>query len=127
MIRIVVIDDEDSLRSALRRFLERLGFEVAEARDGTEGLKLLREGNAQVAITDIFMQGREGLETIRDIRREFPDLKIIAMSGGSAGPLDPLVLARELGANRVLSKPFDLATLGKVVAELLKPSPESNH
>jgi CheY-like chemotaxis protein len=120
MTRIVLIDDEESLRGALRRFLERLGYEVAEASDGSAGLKLLREQPAQLAITDIFMQGQGGLGTIREIRQEFPSLKIIAMSGGSSGPEDPLAVAKDMGANHVLSKPFDLATLGKVVAELLK-------
>src|SRR5712664_3132519 len=119
MTRIVLIDDEDSLRGAVRRFLERQGFEVAVARDGSAGLKLLREQPAQIVITDIFMEGQEGLGTIREMRREFPDLKIIAMSGGSSGPFDPLAVAQEMGASRVLSKPFDLATLGKIVAELL--------
>jgi two-component system chemotaxis response regulator CheY len=116
--RIVLIEDEDAIRGALRRYLEREGYEVADAPEGGAGLVLLREKPAALVITDIFMEGREGLETIREIRREFPETRIIAMSGGSDA-LDPLAFAEALGASRVLAKPFDLAELGKAVAEVL--------
>src|SRR5437899_1763589 len=118
--RIVLIDDEDSLRAALRRYLERTGYEVAEAQEGAAGLKLLREAPAALVITDIFMEGREGLETIRAMRREFPKVKIIAMSGGGTdSPLDPLTMAQQLGASRVLNKPFSLEEMGKAVEDLV--------
>lgn len=121
MSRILVIEDDTKIRKMLRKMLERAGYEVNEASDGLEGLKLYREEPADLVITDIIMPRKEGLETIMDLRREFPEVKIIAISGG--GRLSPqpyLEVAEGFGAMRVFSKPFDLEDLQRAISELLE-------
>jgi DNA-binding response OmpR family regulator len=120
MIRILVIDDEDEVRQVLRQMLVREGFEVVDAPDGKAGLKLFREHPAEVVITDIIMPEKDGLETMEEIRKNCPETKIIAISGG--GRLEPsfyLDLARRLGACRTLYKPFALEEIVAAVQEVM--------
>jgi two-component system, chemotaxis family, chemotaxis protein CheY len=120
---ILIIDDEDQPRRMLQQVLTRAGYEVIEARDGHEGLQRFRATPTDIIITDILMPEKEGLETIIDIRREFPGVKIIAMSGGGrTGNLNFLDVARRLGARRTLEKPFDLQAMLGAVSELLQES-----
>lgn len=120
MARILIIDDEDQARRMLCQVLDRAGYDVIEARDGVEGLQRFRETPTDLVITDILMPEKEGLETIMDFRREFPETKIIAMSdGGRTGNLNFLEVARRLGAQRTLQKPFGLQEMLKAVHELL--------
>jgi DNA-binding response OmpR family regulator len=119
--RILVIDDDDQLRRMLCLALKRAGYVVVEARDGNEGLQRFREEPADLIITDLLMPDKEGLETIMDIRREFPQAKIIAMSGGGrAGNLNFLQVAERLGAQRTMAKPFDLQAMLAAIQELLQ-------
>ncbi|HEY7490086.1 MAG TPA: response regulator [Candidatus Tectomicrobia bacterium] len=121
MARILVIDDEDQSRQMLQQALERAGYEVTTARDGSEGLRRFREAPTDLVITDILMPEKEGLETIMDLRREFPAVKIIAVSGGGrTGSLNFLDIAKRLGARRTLQKPFGLREMLAVVHELLQ-------
>ena len=120
MKRILVIDDEDQVRKVIRHMLERAGYATIEAKDGEIGLRLHRKQPADLIITDIFMPEKEGLETIREILRDFPDAKIIAISGGGlTGALSYLNLAKSFGALRTLAKPFNRRELLTVVRELL--------
>jgi len=82
MARILLIDDDAPVRRTLRKMLERQGYEVEEAPDGKAGLTLYQENPADLIITDLIMPEMEGIETIMELRRRFPDVKIIAMSGG---------------------------------------------
>ncbi len=82
MESILLINDDEALRVALWLALERAGYSVLVARDGREGLQLFRGLPPDLVITDIVMEGQEGLETIQSLRREVPGVKIIAMSGG---------------------------------------------
>jgi CheY-like chemotaxis protein len=119
--RILIIDDEDQPRRMLQQVLTRAGYEVVEARNGNEGLQRFRARPTDLVITDILMPEKEGLETIIDIRREFPTAKIIAISGGGrAGNLHFLDVAQRLGAQRVLQKPFELQEMLAAVQELLQ-------
>jgi DNA-binding response OmpR family regulator len=121
--RILIIDDEEQPRHMLRLALERAGYEVVEARDGNEGLQRFHETPTDLIITDLLMPEKEGLETIIDVRREFPNVKIIAMSGGGrSGSLNFLEIAKRLGAQRTLAKPFGLQEMLAAVRELLQPS-----
>ena len=105
----------------LRQALERAGYEVVEAGDGNEGLQSFREAPTDLIITDILMPEKEGLETIIDLRRDFPEVKIIAMSGGGrTGNLNFLEIARRLGAQHTLQKPFGLQEMLQAVRELLQ-------
>lgn len=114
MARIVVIDDERDVRALVLYELAAAGHEVRAACDGAEGLALLRDAPADVVVTDIFMPEKEGIETIRELKEEFPGVRIIAMSGGGSLRRSPRaftaddlkVVARELGVIAVLQKPF---------------------
>src|SRR2546426_3597518 len=122
--RILVIDDDATLRSAVRRILERAGYDVLEAGDGNAGLRLHQEQGADVGIVDIFMPERDGLELIRDLRATSPQAKIIAMSGGGrSGKIDLLKDAAGVGAARTLWKPFEMTELLAMVRELLQQDP----
>lgn len=121
MARILIIDDEDQSRNMLSQALTRAGYEVATARDGSEGIALFRTVMADLIITDILMPGKEGLETIMELRRDFPEVKIIAMSGGGrTGNLNFLDIAERLGARRTLQKPFHLQDVLHLVQETLQ-------
>jgi CheY-like chemotaxis protein len=121
MAVILVIDDDAQIRLLLRRILEKEGHRVYDAADGTSGLSLLKRRNMDLVITDIIMPEKEGLETILDIRHEFPDIKIIAISGGGkTGLPDFLPAAKKFGAHYTLSKPFGKNELLEAVNNLLK-------
>lgn len=108
-VRILIIDDDFSVREMLREFLELVGYEVLEASDGAIGVDLYRRAPTDLIITDMLMPHKDGLATIQDIRREFPHAKIIAMSGaGGDGPSDLLTEAHKRGAWCTIVKPFRL-------------------
>ncbi|HZS94734.1 MAG TPA: response regulator [Chloroflexota bacterium] len=113
MPSVLVVDDEDQIRSMIRRTLEEAGYEVHEARDGKEGLHQYRRCPTDLVIMDILMPDQDGLESIIALRREFPSAKIIAITGGSdmIGILNHLDVAQMLGARRTLHKPFDMQAL----------------
>ena len=120
MPHILVIDDDDDIRMNLREMLEGEGYEVADAPDGKKGMRLYRESPADLVITDIFMPEQEGIETVKELRDDFPDVKIIVISG--KGRLDPepyLKIAGLIGADKTLTKPFRRDDLLKAVKELL--------
>jgi CheY-like chemotaxis protein len=107
LARILVIDDNADVRSVVVEVLESAGHEVVQAPDGARGIELQRKSPAALVITDILMPEKEGLETIRDLKKEFPALRIIAMSGsGQQVKSSYLFTAKELGADAVLRKPF---------------------
>lgn len=120
MAHILLIDDDDIFRDVLASALEGAGHVVRQAANGVEGLRRYHEQPADLVITDIVMPEKEGLDTIRDLHRDFPQARIIAMSGGLAhDPKLYLHMAEKFGAAAVLAKPFNLADLHKVVASAL--------
>jgi len=120
MARILVIDDEQAVRLFLREILETDGHEVVDAPDGKAGLRLFSEEPADLTIIDIFMPEKEGLETIRELRREYPGVKIIAISGGGGiGNFDFLHMAKRFGALRTIAKPFEKKEMLDAVQEAL--------
>lgn len=118
MPSVLVVDDQDQVRQLIRETLELAGYQVEEARDGKEGLDRYRARSTDLVIMDILMPDQDGLETIMTLRREFPDTRIIAMTGGSdtIGVLNFLGVAKMLGAGRTLQKPFELKVLLDTVA-----------
>jgi len=107
MIRILIIDDESMVRFSLRRILEGVGYEIAEAENGREGVAMQTASPFDLILTDIIMPEKEGVETVIELKRDFPDVKIIAMSdGGRTRNLDFLKLAQQFGADRIIAKPF---------------------
>jgi CheY-like chemotaxis protein len=120
MSRILIIDDERPVRAVLRQMLEKEGYEVDEAMDGAVGIRLLQTCPADLVITDLFMPEKEGIETMMEVRRHFPEVKIIAISGGGRmGKLDLLPMAKSFGAQRILAKPFERKELLQTVREVL--------
>jgi CheY-like chemotaxis protein len=111
---ILIVDDYDLIRTSLRRILQDAGYEVFEASDGRQAIIQMRENAADLVITDLIMPEQGGLETIRSLRSERPDLKIIAMSGGQC-----LAVAERMGADRTLPKPLHAETVLEAVRELL--------
>jgi CheY-like chemotaxis protein len=121
MARILVIDDEVQIRTMLRQLLERSGYDVADAPDGNVAMKLHREEPADLIITDIIMPSKDGIETVCELTRAFPEVKIIAMSGGgSLSAEEYLDMAKRLGANRTLTKPIEKEDLLEAIRELLE-------
>jgi DNA-binding NtrC family response regulator len=121
MARILVIDDDIQILEMLRQTLEHEGYEVIDAHDGKEGMKLYREAPTDLIITDIIMPEKEGIETIMELKRGFPDVKIIAISGGGQiAPEECLYLAKKLGAQRTFTKPVPRQDMIKAVKELLE-------
>ncbi len=120
MTCILVIDDDEQIRKMFRSLLEREGYEVKVAPDGKQGILQYRNNPADLVILDIIMPEKEGLETIMDLRRDFPDIKIIAISGGGRiGPEDYLMMAKNLGAMRTFVKPVERYALLKAIGELI--------
>lgn len=120
-MRILIIDDDEQIRELLCKIMELQGFEVMEAENGRVGMQQHRQNPADLIITDLIMPEQEGLETISTMRREYGNVKIIAISGGGQmGPEAYLPAALELGADRVFSKPFDLKEIVHTVKELLE-------
>jgi CheY-like chemotaxis protein len=106
--KVLVIDDDDQFRLMMRRLLEKEGYAVHEASNGKEGIKAFRKLQTDVVVTDIIMPEVEGVETILSLRKEFPNVKIIAISGGGRNAPDGyLVMAQKLGAEFVMEKPIE--------------------
>jgi DNA-binding response OmpR family regulator len=119
--RVLVIDDNPDMRRTLQALLESEGFAVSVAADGEEALRLQRDLPAAVVITDIYMPGKEGIETIYELRKHFPQTKVIVMSGGPrATGVDYILVAHELGAVKALKKPFAPEELIDAVRELTR-------
>lgn len=121
MAQILIIDDDEDIRTFLSTLLKQLGHEVHCLEDGSKALQLHQKHPIELVITDILMPDFDGIEVIRQFRREVPDLKIIAISGG--GYTDPeqfLTMAQRLGADATFHKPFDWTALVGKVDDLLK-------
>jgi len=126
MATILIVDDDEALRTLLRRILQRAGYDVMLAANGREALTNFRRQPADLVITDLFMPQQDGLETIQALRRLDARLPIMAISGGgSAAQFDLLRTASLLGASRILMKPFLIEDVLGLVKELLPPSSTS--
>src|SRR5450759_360964 len=120
MAKIYVFDDEPSILLMLKKMLEKAGHEVDTALNGREGMELINKDLPDMLITDIIMPEKEGLETIFELRRKYPKLKIIAISGG--GRISPdgyLPGAKLLGADIAFQKPLVQKDFLEAVALLL--------
>ncbi len=124
--KILVVDDEPSILSGIHDLLMTAfdGCEIYCAEDGLKATQLLENTSVDLIITDILMPEKEGLETITEVREKYPQIKIIAMSGGGkTGRMNFLQMAKELGASAVIDKPFDPSELIQTVRRLLEQAP----
>lgn len=120
MNRILIVDDDEQVRAMLKLTLEREGYQVTEARDGDEAIKVYDSQAYDLVITDIVMPEKEGIETIMELKNSNPDVQIIAISGGGRiNPQDYLNWASRLGVNHTFTKPVDRQELLAAVAELM--------
>lgn len=120
MKTILLIDDDFQIREMLKKMLEGGGYKVLTAADGKEGVVEFNRSGADLVITDIVMPEQEGIETIIQLKKNAPELKIMAISGG--GRINPegyLAMAKKLGAVQVLKKPIKRSELLAAVGELL--------
>jgi len=117
------MDDDDTVRVVLVKALKEAGHLVFAAENGREGMRHLTAIRPDLIITDLFMPEQEGLETIKELRRQNPYLAIIAISGGSNNSPAMLSVASRMGAVATLEKPFDLDMLLDTVEWALKMKP----
>ncbi len=122
MARILVIDDDLQLRKLLCKILkDNQDHEVYDAANGRQGLELIGQQSIDLVVTDIFMPQEDGLGIIMEIHDNFPEIKIIAISGGgNIEDMDFLKLASHLGAQKVFQKPLDNAAFLATVKEMLQ-------
>lgn len=121
--RILVVDDNEDTREFLKAALESAGYEVRTAAEGAEALAIQRESPADLLVTDIFMPGQEGFETISSFKTQFPQTRIIVISAGTLPGMkhDFLSSAALLGVGATLRKPFDVDQLLDAVRRVLQP------
>jgi DNA-binding NtrC family response regulator len=119
--RILIVDDDPGIRRTLQSLLSHAGYEVVQARDGTEAVRLWRDQGADLVITDLHMPEKDGIQTIIELRSHSPGTRIIAMSGGGQTKrLDLLGNASLLGAVLTIEKPFTLAEMMTMVDRALQ-------
>lgn len=122
MAAILIIDDDEAIRNLVRDALAEEGHDVLTAKDGVAGLSLYARSLPDAVIVDIIMPNMGGIEIIRELREKNPELPIIAISGGGrTRNFELLEIAKRLGANHVLTKPFDVDELRSSVADCLLP------
>lgn len=128
MKTILVVDDKPSIRNLLARKLEASGLNVITAEDGEQALIKFRENDVDLIILDIIMPNKEGLEVIMELRQDYPDLPIFAMSGGSGNIYSGYCvdIAAKFGATRTFSKPFSLSDMSDAVLEELRKIDEKD-
>jgi CheY-like chemotaxis protein len=113
---ILIVDDEPEVLNLLRFVLEGEGYEIRSAQNGKQAIAQLKQASVGIVLTDLAMPEQDGIETILAIRKQYPDLKVVAMSGTFADSV--LDAARHLGADAVLAKPIEVDELLRTLQEL---------
>jgi DNA-binding response OmpR family regulator len=120
MAHILLIDDEAQLRTLYRKIIEAAGHRVTDASDGAAGLDAFRQDRPDLVIADVVMPQTDGIQMIRQMCAEVPEIKVIVISGGTSFPTSAfLQIGLTAGAARALAKPFTPSKLLGVVDELL--------
>jgi len=117
-LRALVVDDQESVRSVLRRFISRLGWEVATAENGFQAVESAKKKRFDLYVLDVRMPGMNGLETLREIRRIDPSAQVVMMTGCADMNILPAIRAE--GVIDILAKPFDLGRLREILEEVLR-------
>jgi DNA-binding response OmpR family regulator len=121
-LTVLVIDDDEAVRSSLEMLLEAYGFQTVLARDGRQGMAAFRASTPDIVLIDLMMPVQDGIETIALMRQEWPEARIVAMSGAAGiGDWSGLSAALKVGADHAIEKPFEadalLAILRAVATE----------
>ncbi len=120
MAHILIVDDEELVRATVTQILGKDGHDLTTMTNGLEAIRYCQDHDPDLMITDIVMPDMEGIETIMNLHKDKPNMKIIAMSGGGrVGNFDFLEAAEKLGANRILRKPFLPNDLREAVASCI--------
>lgn len=121
MAKILVVDDELSIRVMLTHMLEQDGHEVIVAEDGEQGIILYHENLPDLVISDLVMPNKNGIDMILELKKEYPELRMLAISGGGGitGAFDYLPTAKLVGANNILKKPFGINDLRTALNDVL--------
>ncbi len=117
MKRILIVDDNLMMRKLIRNIFIDQGYDIEEANDGMEGLEIARKLDIDLVITDIIMPKMEGIELIMNLKRDFPNIKIIAISGGKPYYL---YMAKKLGIERIFTKPLNIHEFLNAVKKLIQ-------
>ena len=117
--KIIIIEDDDQLRSMIRQVLERAEYVVCEAKNGEEGVQVCHDEHPDLVISDLIMPNKDGIMAIQEIKADNPKIRIIAISGGPQGNTAWLPIAKKAGAMQVLKKPFGRQQLLDAVAAVL--------
>ncbi len=121
---VLVVDDELGIRQLAARTLAAAGYEAYSASNGEEAIDILERTAIDLAVIDIIMPDKEGVETIIEVKSRWPHVKLIAISGGGRiGPDDFLHLARMVGADATMKKPLNFKELILQIGVLLSPTP----
>jgi two-component system, chemotaxis family, chemotaxis protein CheY len=121
MTTILVIDDDEQIQHFLRTVLQGAGYAVVTADNGAKGMQQYRHKQTDLILCDIFMEGQEGLETIRELRRDFPTAKVVAISGGGSVVSGVFLHhAERFGAVATLQKPLERTSLLEIVQKVLR-------
>jgi len=124
MANILVVDDNLAFLEIQTEYLRRAGHDVTPATNGIEAMNRIESHAFDLVITDLIMPDKEGVQVIMEIRKKYPGVKIIAMSGGGrVNAEDYLAIARRLGATRTLSKPFTGEELLSAVSSVVGETP----
>jgi DNA-binding response OmpR family regulator len=116
--RILIIDDDDQFREMLREMLEHEGYAVLEARDGEEGIRRQSEQSADLIIVDIIMPGKDGIDTMLEIKNRFPETKFIVITGKIGYQTDAKLDYAQIYGARILRKPFRRKQILGVIEQL---------
>ncbi len=119
MKKILLIDDDELVRYSLVRGLEQFDYQIVELENGLKALKAIESEQPDIMITDLIMPEQEGIATIRQVHKSYPNLSIIAISGGGRNiGAEHLDIAQALGASATLSKPLDIQELNTLIEQL---------
>lgn len=116
---ILLVEDNQDVKEMLKKLLEKNGYSVMVASNGREALAKFKSVLTQVVVTDVIMPEEDGIGLIVELKKQKPDIKIIAISGGGkVGPTNYLNIAETLGADAVFAKPFNMNDFIAKVKEL---------
>jgi DNA-binding response OmpR family regulator len=120
MHRILIIDDDIQFNRMLKQTLEKQGYEVTTAQNGREGIQYYQKNPMDLVVTDLIMPEKEGVETIMELKRNYPDVKIVAMSGGGRIKSEDLLrIVEGIGVDATFSKPFEREDFLNTIKNLL--------
>jgi len=121
MANVMVVDDEVAVRNLIKEVLSDSGHDIVEAANGEEACEIINEITIDLVVTDLVMPEKSGLELIMDLAENYPDLPVIAISGGGGitGRFDYLPIAKLIGAKQIVNKPFKIDEIRKLVHDIL--------